>query len=142
MQRLSQVNAWRNSCTRCRLVRCTSIQNRTASTSANPYPFPANSHPTPHQIFHLPKSATRADVKARCAYLHDNRMSPCSSCAFISLDYDLVRIYHPDSPAARAGGVPPEVAHARFQAISSAYAILSGKRPAGSPDGEIGRAHV
>ncbi|KAI0744898.1 hypothetical protein C8Q76DRAFT_604359 [Earliella scabrosa] len=117
MQRLSQVNAWRNSCTRCRLVRCTSIQNRTASTSANPYPFPANSHPTPHQIFHLPKSATRADVKARY--------------------YDLVRIYHPDSPAARAGGVPPEVAHARFQAISSAYAILSGKRPAGSgsPDG-------
>ena len=50
-------------------------------------------------------------------------------------DYDLVRIYHPDSPAARAGGIPPETAHARFQAISSAYAVLSGKKPATSLDG-------
>ncbi|RPD53985.1 hypothetical protein L227DRAFT_596155 [Lentinus tigrinus ALCF2SS1-6] len=88
---------------------------RTASTSANPYPFPTNSHPSPHQIFHLPKSATRADVKSRY--------------------YDLVRIYHPDSPAARAGGISAETAHARFQAISSAYAVLSGKKPAASLDG-------
>ena len=50
-------------------------------------------------------------------------------------DYDLVRIYHPDSPAARAGGVPPETAHARFQAISSAYAVLTGKKPVASIDG-------
>ncbi|CCM05698.1 uncharacterized protein FIBRA_07930 [Fibroporia radiculosa] len=41
-------------------------------------------------------------------------------------DYDLVRIYHPDSPVSRA--VPPETAHSRFQAISAAYAVLSGKR--------------
>ncbi|KAI0824075.1 hypothetical protein BC628DRAFT_1539456 [Trametes gibbosa] len=88
---------------------------RTASTSANPYPFPKNAHPTPHQIFHLPQSATRADVKARY--------------------YDLVRIYHPDSAAACAGGVPPDAAHARFQAIASAYAVLSGKKSAGSVDG-------
>lgn len=40
-------------------------------------------------------------------------------------DYDLVRIYHPDSPTSRS--VPPETAHARFQAISAAYAVLSGK---------------
>ncbi|KAI0780291.1 hypothetical protein C8Q74DRAFT_1169424, partial [Fomes fomentarius] len=89
--------------------------SRSASTSANPYPFPANAHPTPHQIFHLPKSATRADVKARY--------------------YDLVRIYHPDSPVARAGGVSAETAHARFQAISSAYASLSGKKLAATLDG-------
>ncbi len=50
-------------------------------------------------------------------------------------DYDLVRIYHPDSPAARAGGVSHEAAHARFQAISSAYAVLTGKKPAASIDG-------
>ncbi|KAI9059223.1 hypothetical protein FKP32DRAFT_1580293 [Trametes sanguinea] len=88
---------------------------RSASTSANPYPFPTNAHPTPHQIFHLPKDATRADVKARY--------------------YDLVRIYHPDSPSARAGGIPAETAHARFQAIAAAYAILTGKKPASSLDG-------
>ncbi|KAI0633765.1 hypothetical protein C8Q77DRAFT_1057390 [Trametes polyzona] len=88
---------------------------REASTSANPYPYPKNAHPTPHQIFHLPKTATRADVKARY--------------------YDLVRIYHPDSPSARAGGISPETAHARFQSIASAYAILSGKKPASSLDG-------
>ncbi|KAI0759958.1 hypothetical protein BD413DRAFT_607376 [Trametes elegans] len=90
-------------------------QSRTASTSANPYPFPTQAHPSPHQIFHLPKSATRADVKARY--------------------YDLVRIYHPDSPSARAGGISPETAHARFQAISSAYSVLSGKKPVASLDG-------
>ncbi|OSC99424.1 hypothetical protein PYCCODRAFT_1373338 [Trametes coccinea BRFM310] len=88
---------------------------RWASTSANPYPFPTNAHPTPHQIFHLPKDATRADVKARY--------------------YDLVRIYHPDSPSARAGGIPAETAHARFQAIAAAYAILTGKKPASALDG-------
>ncbi|KAI0644500.1 hypothetical protein C8Q79DRAFT_912882 [Trametes meyenii] len=90
------------------------VGRRTASTSANPYPFPRNAHPTPHQIFHLPKSATRADVKARY--------------------YDLVRIYHPDSPSARAGGISPETAHTRFQAISSAYAMLSGKKAMSSTD--------
>lgn len=40
-------------------------------------------------------------------------------------DYDLVRIYHPDSAISRA--VPPETAHARFQAISAAYSVLTGK---------------
>lgn len=50
-------------------------------------------------------------------------------------DYDLVRIYHPDSPVARAGGVSAETAHARFQAISSAYASLSGKKLAATLDG-------
>ena len=62
-----------------------------------------------------------------------NTLPPLYSSTFP--DYDLVRIYHPDSPAARAGGIPPETAHARFQAISSAYAVLSGKKPATSLDG-------
>ncbi|KAI1783744.1 hypothetical protein LXA43DRAFT_902935 [Ganoderma leucocontextum] len=109
---------WEARITRCPYPRATWSRThssfRQASTSANPYPFPSSTHPTPHQIFHLPKSTTRADVKARY--------------------YDLVRIYHPDSPAARAGGVSPETAHARFQAISAAYAVLTGKKPAASSD--------
>ena len=58
-----------------------------------------------------------------------------------SADYDLVRIYHPDAPAARAGGVSAEAAHARFQAIASAYAVLSGMRPS-AHDGSDGPATV
>ncbi|KZT10607.1 uncharacterized protein LAESUDRAFT_643886 [Laetiporus sulphureus 93-53] len=79
--------------------------SRHVSSSANPYPFPNNANPTPYQIFHLQPTATRDQVKARY--------------------YDLVRIYHPDSPISRA--VPPETAHSRFQAISAAYAVLTGK---------------
>ncbi|KAM5535122.1 hypothetical protein V8D89_011208 [Ganoderma adspersum] len=114
---------WKARLARCPYPRATPFKThpplRQASTSANPYPFPPSAHPTPHQIFHLPRSATRSDVKARY--------------------YDLVRIYHPDSPVARAGGVSPETAHARFQAISAAYAVLTGKKPATSfDDGEAG----
>ncbi|KAM6502129.1 hypothetical protein JOM56_002106 [Amanita muscaria] len=88
---------------------------RTASTSSgtshpnnNPYPFPAHRNPTPYQLFHLPINATEEDIKARY--------------------YDLVRIYHPD----KASGAPPEIAHARFQAITAAYDILRKRR--GQPD--------
>lgn len=117
----------------CRIRFAYSPRYREASTSANPYPFPKATHPTPHQIFHLPRSATRADVKARCTCLPSLR----TGCPIHlkSADYDLVRIYHPDSPVASAGGISPEIAHARFQAIASAYAVLSGKRPASSIDG-------
>ncbi|PSR73143.1 hypothetical protein PHLCEN_2v10999 [Hermanssonia centrifuga] len=48
------------------------------------------------------------------------------------VDYELVRIYHPDSPVSRA--LPPETAQARFHAISAAYDALRGKTPT-SPDG-------
>lgn len=41
-------------------------------------------------------------------------------------DYELVRIYHPDCSNAR--DLPPTTSHARFQAISNAYAVLSGKK--------------
>lgn len=43
----------------------------------------------------------------------------------LHIDYDLVRIYHPDSPIARK--YPADVAQARFQAISKAYDLLRGK---------------
>lgn len=44
---------------------------------------------------------------------------------FSVLDYDLVRIYHPDSPIARK--YPAEIAQAQFQSISKAYDLMRGK---------------
>jgi len=85
--------------------------SRLASTSSsrshpncNPYPYPSHRNPTPHQIFHLPVNATEDDIKTRY--------------------YDLVRIYHPDKASLAE---PPEIAHARFQAISAAYDALRKK---------------
>jgi len=40
-------------------------------------------------------------------------------------DYELVRTFHPDSPASRV--LPSSVRHARFHAVSRAYDILRGK---------------
>ena len=40
-------------------------------------------------------------------------------------DYELVRTYHPDSPASHA--LPSSVRHARFHAVSKAYDILRGR---------------
>lgn len=86
--------------------RClTSHQTRSASTSTNPYPYPVHRHPTPHQIFHLPQSASQNHIKDRY--------------------YELVRVYHPDSPFNRT--VSPATAQSRFQAISTAYDVLRGK---------------
>ena len=44
---------------------------------------------------------------------------------FFVSDYDLVRIYHPDSPVAR--NYSAELAQARFQSISKAYDMMRGK---------------
>jgi hypothetical protein len=40
-------------------------------------------------------------------------------------DYELVRTYHPDSPASQA--LPSSVRHARFHAVTKAYDILRGR---------------
>ena len=45
--------------------------SRSASSvnrSTDPYPYPSNSNPTPHQIFHLPLSASQQEVKSRCVH--------------------------------------------------------------------------
>ncbi|KAF9241632.1 hypothetical protein BU15DRAFT_44673 [Melanogaster broomeanus] len=76
-----------------------------ASGSSNAFPYPTQPNPQPHHIFHLPRSATQQQIKERY--------------------YELVRIYHPDSPVARK--YPPEVAHARFQSITKAYDLMRGK---------------
>ncbi|KAL4073871.1 hypothetical protein J3A83DRAFT_4090979 [Scleroderma citrinum] len=71
----------------------------------NPFPFPSHPNAQPHDIFHLPGSATQKEIKQRY--------------------YDLVRIYHPDSIIARR--LPPEVSQERIQAINKAYDTLRGR---------------
>ncbi|KAG8765180.1 hypothetical protein FRC12_007641 [Ceratobasidium sp. 428] len=71
------------------------------------FPFPTHlKNPTPFDIFHLPPSASRQDIKSRY--------------------YDLVRSHHPDCAACRS--LPRPVAHVQFQAITNAYEVLTGKR--------------
>ncbi|KAF9792572.1 hypothetical protein BJ322DRAFT_57875 [Thelephora terrestris] len=101
---------------------------RWLSTKANlrihsQYPFPTHPNPTPFQIFHLPTNASPEVIKARY--------------------YELVKVYHPDAVAAslsqssplsgEQGGssrtmqsetLTPEIAQARFQAVTKAYDSL------------------
>ncbi|KAK0504885.1 hypothetical protein EDD18DRAFT_1126825 [Armillaria luteobubalina] len=86
------------------------ISRRSLATKPNSYPFPRSTNPTPHQIFHLPRSASPEDIKARY--------------------YELVRIYHPDTVDS---SVSSELAHGRFQSITDAYNVLRGKTAA-KPD--------
>ncbi|ESK92980.1 heat shock protein domain protein [Moniliophthora roreri MCA 2997] len=78
----------------------------TTAKSSNPFPFPSQARPTPHQIFHLPPGASQEQIKERY--------------------YELVRLYHPDKLSV-SNPSEAEVAHSRFQAISNAYNILRGK---------------
>ncbi|KAJ3573834.1 hypothetical protein NP233_g2175 [Leucocoprinus birnbaumii] len=76
----------------------------TKDTKHHQYPFPKSSKPTPYEIFHLPISASRTDIKSRY--------------------YDLVRYHHPDSPHARIHTPCPNERNTRFQSILSAYDTL------------------
>jgi len=52
----------------------------TANGSSNPYPYPSKLSPTPHEIFHLPPSASQKEVKSRCVHRpigHFNRPLIC-----------------------------------------------------------------
>ncbi|KAJ7096427.1 hypothetical protein C8R44DRAFT_644016 [Mycena epipterygia] len=82
-----------------------------AYASKPAFPFPTTPNPTPHQIFHLPRNAPQSDVKARY--------------------FDLVRIYHPDKVDP---SIPPDVVHARFQAIATAYNALRADLPSSGQD--------
>lgn len=92
-------------------ARYASSSSGSSSTgSQQAYPFPDHiKSPTPFEIFHLPPTASRSDIKSRY--------------------YELVRSHHPDCVACRS--LPRSVAHARFQAITHAYEVLTGKRKAG-----------
>ena len=54
------------------------------------------------------------------------------SCNLPCIDYDLVRLYHPD----KATDIPPDKAHERFQVITHAYDVLRGKKASGSVDSD------
>lgn len=113
--------------------------SRTPSSSNgnNPYPLPTTSTASPYDVFHLPRNASRAEIKSRY--------------------YDLVKIYHPDrvlaqadgtsadsdsgdgttddaaqsaAPAAQAPAPPvtarvtPQQAHNNFKRVRDAYTLL------------------
>ncbi|KAF8754100.1 hypothetical protein RHS01_06403 [Rhizoctonia solani] len=91
-------------------IRYASTSSGPGTTSNQHYPFPTHTKsPTPFEIFHLPPSASSSDIKSRY--------------------YELVRSHHPDCIACRS--LPRTVAHERFQAITHAYEVLTGKRKAG-----------
>lgn len=84
------------------------------SSSSHDFPFPRSRHPTPFEIFHLPRTCSTAQVKARY--------------------YDLVKVYHPDkavhlSNSAKGKGranaeAANDEASRRFQLITDAYELL------------------
>jgi hypothetical protein len=70
-----------------------------ASKRANPFPYPAQTNPQPHHIFHLPRNASQEDVKRRCmysfhatAYARPNRKQIMSSFGFTTLILSLLVI--------------------------------------------------
>jgi hypothetical protein len=110
-----------------------------SNASQNPYPYPKNPHPTPHQIFHLPQNASQKAVKNRCKLHIFNSVNTCIHTGRFS-DYELVRIYHPDSPVLQALNEPPDFS--RFHAITVAYDALRGKSSSPRPvdsDVSLGR---
>lgn len=110
-------------------TRLSSTSSGSSDRSAPQFPFPTHARPSPHQIFHLPLSATQQDVKQRCV-CHCLRRIKWPSFMFNLLqpsnnsDYALVRLHHPDSPSCRLHTPSPAERHARFQAISAAYDTL------------------
>ena len=113
-----------------------------SSTSKQAFPFPAHlKSPTPFDIFHLPPTASKQDIKSRCK--HTPRSISWYTVLIATLtDYDLVRSHHPDCAACRS--LPRSVAHSRFQAVTHAYEVLTGKRkgrgaPTGPEAAEISR---
>jgi hypothetical protein len=103
------------------------LQARSVSTvPKNPFPYPSDRNPSPYQIFHLNHDASPEDIKSRCG-------NPFVRYAYSRLtwqsflDFELVRIYHPDSPSCRSPDVSPETVRGRFHSITSAYTALLGK---------------
>ncbi|KIY74297.1 DnaJ-domain-containing protein [Cylindrobasidium torrendii FP15055 ss-10] len=110
------MNLLASGCRRPTLVNYTRRWLNTTNSPSNPFPFPKQPNPSPHDIFHLSRNASQAEIKKRY--------------------YDLVRVYHPDK-AAGGAETSAEDAHSRFQAIGHAYDVLRGKKP---PDTIMGRA--
>ncbi|KAJ7065458.1 hypothetical protein C8F01DRAFT_1125675 [Mycena amicta] len=82
------------------------------STASTQYPFPTRPNPSPHDIFHIHRGASEADIKRR--YI------------------ELVKLHHPDSPSCR--DLPSDERHRRFQLVGAAYDALRGKPRTGFPE--------
>ncbi|KAJ3970652.1 hypothetical protein EV361DRAFT_915010 [Lentinula raphanica] len=96
-----QLRCWQLSSSQ---IHCSSIMciRSISSNSGTSFPFPDHPRPSPYEIFHLPYGCNQQQIKERY--------------------YDLVRLYHPDSPSCRL--IPHSERHARFQAIRAAYDAL------------------
>ncbi|KAF7376051.1 Flavin carrier protein 2 [Mycena sanguinolenta] len=105
-----------------------------ASKPAAQFPFPNLPNPTPHQVaskltaqfpFTHPVFTDFSSSPACIAIGSESTMWVLNSSSFHliqrNVDFDLVRIYHPDKVDQ---SVPSRVAHARFQAITAAYNAL------------------
>jgi len=95
----------------------------TIASDGNPtpkFPYPSHPNPTAHQIFHLATGASQKEIKSRCEHL----FIFFAFSAPICVDYELVRLHHPDSTDGRR--LPPSVAHARFRNIKASYDYLRG----------------
>lgn len=44
------------------------IIRHASGSCRRPFPFPSGTNPTPHEIFHLPRSASQDEIKIRCEY--------------------------------------------------------------------------
>lgn len=95
------------------------LKHRRFSSSSPRFPYPEHPNPTPHQIFHLPRSATSNEIKDRCTSLLFFLVEISSEFIMLQTDYDLVKTHHPDRSK-----LPTPLAQQRFHAITSAYATL------------------
>ncbi len=88
-----------------------------------------------HTSSDIPPALMRVSERSEGALCESHReFSGCPQLTPTSdtTDYELVRIYHPDSPVARV--YPPEISEARFHAISASYDVLRGRRVAMDPE--------
>lgn len=118
-----------------------------ANTSS--FTFPPHTNPTPHEIFHLPHTASQDEIKARCESNLSSLRTPTSPIVRFShqfgfwrhrplncqlQDYELVKVYHPDASDGQHD-VSPSVRNAQFRAITHAYGILRGRTGLSSKGG-------
>lgn len=129
------INLVRTSSALRRWMACEPLTKRKLSSTtalhANPYPFPRSPDPTPYQIFHLMPDASPNDIKHRCEILWIALKIHMSDPISFS-DYELVKLYHPDSAESRRHEPDASRRHAMFSAITRAYASLQKGESGGS----------
>nr|GAT42695.1 predicted protein [Mycena chlorophos] len=99
---------------RCLGARLNHLPSHAYATASVHYPFPTKPNPSPHEIFHINRGASAAEIKRR--YI------------------ELVKLHHPDSPSCR--DLSPDERHRRFQLVGAAYDSLRGKPRSAYPERE------